>query len=167
MRAPRSRGGFSLFEFAVVVIVFGLALMVLLQRASFYGKEGDKAVAQALVTNMRSAMKSREMSLQARGQSADIEKLAGANPIKWLERTPENYRGELGPVAAKEVEPGNWYFDVVQRQLIYVLVGNNVACNDTDRICFKVESVRSSPKNASAKSALADVAGVALNQVQK
>lgn len=166
MGTLRRRGGFSLFEFAIVAIVFGLVVMVLLQRVSFYGKEGDKAAVQALVTNLRSALKSREMALQVRGDSAEIDKLAGVNPIALLQRPPENYRGELGPTAGKDVEPGNWYFDVVQHQLIYVLVSNNVSCNATDRICFKVESLRLSPKNASAKSAPADVAGVALNQVQ-
>ncbi|NGZ84595.1 type II secretion system protein [Duganella sp. SAP-35] len=150
----------------MVVIVFGLVLMVVLQRVSFYGKQGDKAGVQALVNNMRSALKSREMSLQVRGDSDGIAKLEGSNPIGLLQRPPENYRGELGPSDGKAVEAGNWYFDVVQHQLIYVLVSNNVSCNDTDRICFKVESFRLFPKNASVKSAPADGAGVALNQVQ-
>jgi type II secretory pathway pseudopilin PulG len=72
--------GYSLFEFAIVVIVFALVLAVALQRMGFYQQAGEQAVVQAIQINLRTALSGKVLALQARGAEDQIAALAGANP---------------------------------------------------------------------------------------
>lgn len=162
----RLAAGFTLFEFAVVACIFGLLVMVALERVAYYRRAGDEAGVQALLINMRSALSGKVMALQARGREQDIAALAGANPVAWLERTPDNYAGELAPEAAKNVKAGNWYFDLEQQKLIFVRGAQGNLLNGASKnICFKVELLRLPSKNANAERPPGNETGVALNEV--
>ncbi|MCP2007651.1 type II secretion system protein [Duganella violaceipulchra] len=162
----RRAAGFTLFEFAVVACIFGLLMMVALERVAYYRRAGDEAGVQALVTNMRSALSGKVMALQAQGREQDIAALAGANPVAWLERPPDNYVGELRPDAAKSVKAGNWYFDLEQQKLKFVRGAQENLLNGASKnICFKVESLRLPSKNANAGRPPGGNPGVALNEV--
>jgi hypothetical protein len=158
--------GFTRFEFAVATIIFAIVLTMVLQRASFFRKEGDRAGALALAVNMRSALSSKVLALRTQGREDEIVQLAGANPIHWLQHPPPNYLGELDEKAAQLATAGQWYFDVKQQSVVYVLESNkNSLGHSIERICFKVESLRLPSKNANAERSLPSQAGVALNQV--
>ena len=158
--------GISRFEFAVVVIVFGLVMMVLLERLALVRKEGDRAGMEALLVNLRSALYGKVVALQAQGRDGDIGALAGANPMQWLQSRPQNYLGELDQKAAELATAGQWYFDVKQHKLVYVLESKKSSSSGaTERICFRVESGRLPSKNANAERATPAQAGVALTQV--
>ncbi|WP_332856129.1 type II secretion system protein [Duganella sp. S19_KUP01_CR8] len=162
----RRAGGFTLFEFAVVACIFGLLMMVALERVAYYRRAGDEAGVQALVINMRSALYGKVMALQAQGREQEIAALAGANPVAWLERVPDNYAGELTADSAKNVKAGNWYFDLEQQKLVFVRGGQENLLNGASKnICFKVESMRLPSKNANAERQPGNDPGIALNEV--
>jgi hypothetical protein len=50
-----------------------------------------------------------------------VAELAGANPMDWLAQPPNNYVGTRFDPKAGEVPGGNWYFDLRDRQLVYVV----------------------------------------------
>jgi type II secretory pathway pseudopilin PulG len=112
--------GYSLFEFAIVVIVFALVLAVALQRMGFYQQAGEQAVVQAIQINLRTALSGKVLALQARGAEDQIAALAGANPVEWLEHPPGGYAGVLQAAQAGALPPGSWYFDATHKQLVYV-----------------------------------------------
>ncbi|WP_254442332.1 type II secretion system protein [Duganella vulcania] len=158
--------GFTLFEFAVVACIFGVLMVVALERVAYYRRAGDEAAVQALLINMRSALSGKVMALQAQGREREIDALAGANPVTWLERPPGNYVGELTQDAAKNVKAGNWYFDPAQQKLIFVRgEQGNLLNGASGNICFKVELLRLPLKNANAGRQPGNDPGVALIEV--
>jgi len=160
--------GFSLFEFVIAIIIFAVVMMVALDRVAYYRKEGDKAGVRALLVNMRSALSHKVLFLQAQGREAEVRTLAGANPVTWLQHPPPNYLGELDEKAAQVATPGQWYFDVNQHNLVYVLESKTSSSTDaTERIYFKVESLRLPSKNANADRDTAAPVGIALNEVAR
>ncbi|RFP13909.1 type II secretion system protein [Duganella sp. BJB475] len=150
----------------MVACIFGLLMMVALERVAYYRRAGDEAGVQTLLINMRSALSGKVMALQAQGREKDIAALAGANPVAWLERAPDNYAGELTPDAAKSVKAGNWYFDLRQQKLIFVRGAQENLLNGASKnICFKVELLRLPSKNANAERQPGNETGIALNEV--
>ncbi|WP_444846698.1 type II secretion system protein [Duganella caerulea] len=155
-----------MFEFAVVACIFAVLITVALERVAFYRRAGDEAGVQALLINMRSALSGKVMALQAQGREREIDALAGANPVAWLDRAPGNYVGELTDGAAKNVKAGNWYFDPSQQKLIFVRGAQGNLLNGASKnICFKVELLRLPSKNANAERQPGNNAGVALIEV--
>lgn len=162
----RGAGGFTLFEFAVVAIVFSVLVGVLLQRLAFYQEEAERAGAQLLVTNMQSALRSRAYETAMRGGPADLAVLAGANPIGWLNREPENYAGEIDNSTAKSLAPGYWYFDREQRTLVYVFSSKKSFLGDSyERWYFRVKFTRLPTINAKPEGTQSQEGSVALIKV--
>ncbi|MFC7654086.1 type II secretion system protein [Pseudoduganella danionis] len=158
--------GYSLFEFAISVIVFALVLAVALQRMGFYQQAGEQAVVQAIQINLRTALGGKVLALQARGAEDQIAALAGANPVEWLEHPPAHYAGVLQAAQAQALPPGSWYFDATQQQLVYVRDNQETSLNSAARnICFRVELQRLPEKNANAKQRPVRPTGVELIEV--
>lgn len=158
--------GFSLLELGVVAIIFGVLAAVLLQRLAFYQDEAERAGAQLLVANMRSALYGKVLEATVQQDSAQLAGLAGVNPVGLLERVPENYKGELDALAANHLEPGYWYFIRDSRMLVYVFTGKKSFPADSNlRWYFKVEFSRLPTKNAKPDGAHDQNGSVALIQV--
>ena len=122
MRGLRRQRGFSMLELVVaglLIVVLATAtyrqymnIVVDAEHAAFDGVSGWLQAG----LNMRL---SRAVGGQQPELLADLE---GANPMRLLEEVmvpPSNYLGELGGQEAQQAEPGNWYFDLQQRVLIY------------------------------------------------
>jgi general secretion pathway protein G len=167
--APRQRywgRGLTIFEFAVVTLIFAILMAVLLERVVFYQQQAEQAAVQKLLGNMRSALTNRLLAAQARGEPVDKEGLARQNPISWLERPPENYGGEGDDLARKPLPAGHWYFDRTRHLLVYVFSGKKSFLGDAiERSYFKVESIRLPIKHAKPEGAHDQDGGVALIQV--
>ncbi len=158
--------GFSLFEFAIVVAVFALVLGVALQRMGFYQQAGEQATMQAIQINLRAALRSQVMAMQAQGHEAQLASLAGANPMLWLERPPSNYAGVLTPTQAQGMPAGTWYFSSEEQMLVYVLAGQETSLNSAaGNICFRVELQRLPSKIANAEPRSVSQTGVELKEV--
>lgn len=167
--APRqqlSELGVTLFEFAVVIVVFGILLAVLLDRVRIYKEQAELAGMHMLVGNMQSALNNRLLAAQARGQALDRVELAMQNPISWLERVPENYAGEGDDLTQKPLSAGRWYFDRTGHCLIYVFSRKKSFLEDSiERRYFKVEFLRLPTKPAKPHGTTGQDGGVALIQV--
>lgn len=163
----RCRGlGFTLFEFAVSMVIFATLVAVLLDRIWFYQQQAEQAGVRKLVANMQSALSNRLLAAQARGVPADRNALARENPISWLERTPGNYGGEGEHLTNKELPGGLWYFDRAQHRLIYVYSRKKSFREDSyERSYFKVEFLRLPTKYAKPEGTHDQDGGVALIQV--
>jgi prepilin-type N-terminal cleavage/methylation domain-containing protein len=111
--------GFSLIELMVVVIIGGIISAVLLREASFYQETAEKAAMEATASAIRAALHLRMAHHFASGSSKDLSRLTEQNPMEWLATRPHNYAGELDRTAARDVAVGNWYFDPIERDLVY------------------------------------------------
>ncbi|KQV87832.1 hypothetical protein ASD15_27660 [Massilia sp. Root351] len=158
--------GFSLLELGVVAIIFSVLAAVLLQRLAFYQDQAERAGAQLLVANMRSALYGKVLEAAVQQDNAQLARLAGMNPVGLLKRLPENYKGELDALTANRLEPGYWYFIRDKRMLVYVFSGEKSFPMDSNlRWYFKVEFSRLPTKNAKPDGAHDQNGSVALIQV--
>ncbi len=120
----RQRGG-SLFEVVVVAIIVAVLAGGLLQRLAVYRAQAELAAAERMVSVLHASLTLQIAQLQMQGRSADIDTLAGQNPMDWLRDKPGNYAGELFDPAPADVQAGNWYFDRKTHFLVYRLINAN------------------------------------------
>lgn len=92
---------------------------VLLERLRYYQEGAEKTAMEYTVSALKSALQLQVAGLLVKGRDRDLEKLARANPVDWLQEPPPGYRGEF---RAQEpvVPPGSWYFDATRGELVYV-----------------------------------------------
>lgn len=157
--------GFSLLELAVCTVVVAVLIGVLLQRLLDYRERAELAAVEQLAGVLRTALVLKVGQLQARGKESEIALLAGRNPIELLAEKPRNYAGEFFTPAPGQVEPGNWYFDLRTKTLVYLISKEKkFPYGTTKRISFKVELSRL-PTIPAKQSGTPDARTVALTQV--
>jgi prepilin-type N-terminal cleavage/methylation domain-containing protein len=112
--------GFTLLELAVVFIVIGIVSTVLLERLLVYQEYAEKTAMEMTVRNLRSGLRYQVADRMNQDRMREIDRLLLDNPIAWLEYPPPNYLGQLRNPSPEQLTPGNWYFDAVQQELIYL-----------------------------------------------
>ena len=118
---PRRTHGFTLIEFLVVVIIISTLGAVLLDRMWFYQEVAEKAAMEQLAGTLRSALHLQIADKLIKGKTRAVSSLAEDNPMDWLAEQPANYVGERFAPKPGEVAKGNWYYDLKDRQLVYVV----------------------------------------------
>jgi len=119
MSGPRLQRGVTWVEFAVRAAIVGIVATVLSTIALYYLELGEKTEVQLTIMNMRSGLRQQIAERLFQGRTSELATLAGANPMQWLERPPENYGGELRSADAERLGGARWYFDVERRELRY------------------------------------------------
>jgi prepilin-type N-terminal cleavage/methylation domain-containing protein len=136
--------GFTLFEFAVVVAIIGILMAVLLTRATGYQEQAEKAAMEQLLGTLDNALHYQIADLLMAGNMGAADRLVGRNPMEWLAEKPKNYAGEYYAPQTGVVAAGNWYFDLQNKNLVY-LVDNrehlHVAPGESNKIRFQVKRV--------------------------
>ena len=169
-QAKVSKSGFTLFELLVVVVIVALLATMLLSRVMFYLEQAEKVAMEQTMGNLRSALHLQAAALVARDKVHDIPRLVGQNPMNWLAEKPSNYAGEYFSPQPGDVVFGNWYFDLKDRNLVYLVHnGTNlhVGAGSQKQLRFRVELV-TSIKSAQGPDKRADsdsVEGVVLKSV--
>ena len=164
----RGQSGFTLFEFAVVVIIFGILVTVILERMAYYQYESEKAQVGLLLKNMRSALTGRQLEALMPSANFKLPELDGINPITLLQRKPDDYFGEVDKVSVESVPPGHWYFERDSRRVAYVFSGKKSFLGDSfERWYFKVKFTRLPTKHAKPDEGPELVGSVALIQVDE
>ena len=121
-----AQAGFSLFELIVVVCIVAVMAGILLNRLRVYEEAAEKAAMQQTAAAIKSALQMRVASYMISGRDKEIENLRNENPVSWLQEKPPDYAGEFYADAYARVRPGSWYFDLIRRELIYVIkLGDN------------------------------------------
>jgi prepilin-type N-terminal cleavage/methylation domain-containing protein len=111
--------GFSLLEFVVVICLIGILLAVAIVRLVPFTVEAERVAVLTLEGQMRSTVMMAAAQRIARGESASIATLNGANPMDFMLEVPGNYIGELNSAGLATDSSGHWFFDVKKRRLVY------------------------------------------------
>ena len=119
LKAAGHETGATRFELMVVVMVFGVVAAIILDRVRYYQEFAEKTVMETTVVNIRSGLRYRMAELALKNRTEEFSRLAQENPVRWLERPPQHYLGELIDPQASEIQPGSWYYDKSRRQLVY------------------------------------------------
>ena len=114
--------GFTLLELVLVVVIFGLLLGVYLRSVLYYQEMIEQATVSLTLSNIRTGMAHEWADRIAKGKNKErIEDLIGTNPVRWLEYPPQNYLGEIRGGRPEGMDGGNWFFDLTQKELVYVV----------------------------------------------
>ncbi len=112
--------GFTLLELVVVICLVGIFATVALDRFLRYQEIAEKAAMQATIGSIRSAEALQASARILHGGLSSVLALADENPIDWLAAPPAGYQGALHDPAAADVPKGSWYFDLRNKELVYV-----------------------------------------------
>ena len=119
-KTPKGRcEGFTLLEFGVAAIILGVVAAVLLDRLRYYQEAAEKAHMEYTVATLKSALRLHVSTLMVEGRMGECAKLARQNPVDWLQQKPADYSGEFDGAPPDSAPPGGWYYDRVQRELVY------------------------------------------------
>lgn len=136
--------GFTLFELLVVAVMLGILALFLLDRVLTYQEMAEKATTEMTIMNMRTGLRYQIAELLVSNQENKMAGLVGENPVKWLERAPPNYLGELKKPNWDEIPPGSWYFDLSRRELCYRVNGHrNFVSSQSGKqaVCLRVTAL--------------------------
>ena len=112
------QSGASALEFSVAILIISVLSATILQRLFYVQEYAEKVAMELMISHFRTALRIQVGELLIADRATEISKLAGANPVDWMESRPENYRGVLNGAAGAAFE-GQWYFDVAKRELVY------------------------------------------------
>jgi general secretion pathway protein G len=144
-RRQRGQGGFTLLEFALVVLVSSAVSAVALNRFEYYREQAEIAAARQVVASLRTSLQVRTAQLLAAGRAQELQQLAADNPIKLLLWKPENYLGEYYAPDPEQIGHAGWVFDPRDKSLVYLPKNSKSFSFSAARLLrFKVEFVRTS-----------------------
>jgi general secretion pathway protein G len=122
----RRFAGFTLLELVIVACVVSILAVVLLNRTQFYQRAAEKTAMEQTAGAIRSALNLRVAALVAKDRTDLLPELLNQNPMDWLAQKPANYAGEyFGERAEGNVVSGQWYFDLKDRNLVYLIHNHN------------------------------------------
>jgi len=142
-----------------LLLIVGLVAFVL-ARFGDYRTQAERVAVRHMVAALKTAL---QVEVARSGNGAAAAKLAGANPMAWLEPAPVNYLGEKYWPATEELLEGNWVFDARDKTLVYITFSDkNFTFGESTLLKFKVELTGSSTASGSPERASV---GLALHQV--
>ena len=158
--------GFSLFEMAVALAVFGILAAVLLNRVLFYQQQAEVVAAEQLIGTLRAALQLKSAQLFIGHREQELTRLADENPIGWLAEKPQNYLGEYYAPDLKEMPQGNWFYDRADKTLVYLLNNSkSFAAGPPNLLKFKVKLARLPTNPAKSSGSPLLIEGAILDQV--
>ena len=158
--------GFTLFELVVVICIIGVLGFVVLDRMRFYQEAAEKAAMEQMVSTLRGALHLQTADRLLRGGAKEVATLAQVNPMELLAQQPQNYVGVRFAPRVGEIAGGNWYFDLKDRQLVYVVgLGNHFTADRLGRkqVRYELRLVEKSTKEQTA-AADKEIQGIVLAQ---
>lgn len=117
----REGAGFTLFELIIVIVIVSFLAAVLFDRVRSYQELAEKAAMEQTAGVIRSALNLQVAERVAKGSVGELTQLARENPMNWLADRPKNYLGEYYDPRPGDVPRGNWYFDLRNRHLVYLV----------------------------------------------
>jgi hypothetical protein len=116
--AAQRHSGASRLEMLVAISAIAVVATVLGERLLFYQEYAEKVAMDLTIASMRAGLRSKVAGLLIADRLPEVSTLADENPVRWLERNPANYLGELDQVPDQEPR-GKWYFDRRRQELVY------------------------------------------------
>jgi type II secretory pathway pseudopilin PulG len=166
LRLPVKAGGFTLFELILVIVLVALFAGGFQRRFVDYQEIAEKTAMEQTAGTIQSALNIQMAAMISRGRVADIPKLAAINPFKLLNERQKNYAGEY--YDAREVVPGNWYYDLKNKEAVYLVSRGAHFKSDRQgekRVRFKVTVVYNDPLPGETSPIQKELGGIVFKEV--
>ncbi|MDD5177395.1 MAG: hypothetical protein PHQ05_13340 [Sterolibacterium sp.] len=134
MRCIKRQAGLNHLEFSMALVVIALIWLMELNRFQELQELGEKTAVEMTISHIRSGLRWEMADRIMTKREANIAELAGSNPVRWIEKPPEEYLGEFS-AAPPKFPPGNWYFDTLRKELRYrPILHKNLECPRCERV---------------------------------
>ena len=127
-REPKARGcirrrnrGFSLLELVIVIVIISVLMVLAVSRLLALMVDAERVSMEMVNGTLRSAIGMKIAESVVKSRIGDLASLDGSNPMQLLAETPRNYLGELNAADPVKLEDGNWYFDLRDKTLVYLV----------------------------------------------
>lgn len=121
---PQKRWVLRLFEWGVVACVVLILMGVFLQKVRYLQVEAERLNVQAAIENMRASVLLVTV-LRKDNETVRLHARPGGNPAAILKEemgiVPDGYIGALENAKPQDILPGQWYFDLDEKVLVYRL----------------------------------------------
>ena len=114
------QSGLTWIEFAVVASVLAVLAGSLLAALLYYEELAEAMVVQLTIQNIRSGLRYQIADRLVAGRTPEIGQLLGANPVSWLERSPDGYVGIVRTSSVPSLPAGCWFYNVDRGEIGYV-----------------------------------------------
>jgi general secretion pathway protein G len=119
-----------MLELVIVIAIYSALIGVLLTRLNYYQELAEKAAMESTVRVIKTGLQIRLAELIITNRQGEAARLEAEDPMQWLDQKPANYAGSY----REPPEPGAWYFDASERQLVYVVnTGNRLDLDAASR----------------------------------
>jgi hypothetical protein len=105
----------------VALLLISVLVGVFLERALYYRELAEKSAMEQVAMDLRSSVNLRVAELVLENRFAELVLLVGQNPMDLLVRKPQNYLGVLSGAPGETAATGNWYFDSMQKEVVYYI----------------------------------------------
>jgi len=112
--------GFTWLEFSVVASVLAVLAGSLLTALLYYEELAEATVVELTIENVRSGLRYQIADRLVAGRTPEIGRLLGANPVSWLERSPDGYVGIVRTGSVRSLPAGSWFYDIDRGEIGYV-----------------------------------------------
>jgi len=120
--ARQSRqGGFTFLELLVVIAILSVLLIVALGHYRKLMVTVESSKVQHDLGVMRSAVSMQVADHYVAGKMPELIKLVNSNPMDLLTEQSPNYIGQSRLAEQAKDAVGNWFFDVEQHELVYLV----------------------------------------------
>ncbi len=113
--------GFSKLELVLVITVFSLCAGLFAMRFRYLQESAEKTAMELTIMNMRAGLRYQQAELMMENRMRELPALLNENPVSWLQKPPVNYVGEIANPDDEKIRPGNWFYDVSKKELVYKL----------------------------------------------
>ncbi len=110
----------NVLQSALYVAIFAVLAALLLDRLLTYAEVAEEAAMEGTLARVRAGLYNRVALLSLRGDRIAVEALATQNPFLNSDVRSPNYLGEVDGEAVAGVKGGNWVYDTVRREMVYV-----------------------------------------------
>ncbi len=112
--------GLTWLEFSVVASVLAVLAGSLLTALLYHEELAEATVVQLTIQNIRSGLRYQIADRLVAGRTSEIGQLLGANPLSWLERSPDGYVGGVPAGSVRSLPAGSWFYDIDRGEIGYV-----------------------------------------------
>jgi hypothetical protein len=105
-------------ELALYVSLIGIFIAVFVERALYYMELAERTSMEVTVSRVNSAINMRRaFDILREGRASQPN---GENPFEFARLTPPNFRGEVLAAEVYRLEKGNWAFDPLRGEVLYL-----------------------------------------------
>jgi len=116
------RRSLSRFELGICLIIIAVLFYFAVGKISDLSVYTEQTGIKIIIRNMQSNLDLYKAEKMISGALDDMAEMVNASPVGIIFSPPENYRGEFQSPDPLRFSPGDWYYDMGNKHLVYHVI---------------------------------------------